>query len=162
MADKRVRMLLEDFRYDPLSGVFVRQNAQHKSLIGVPITTESKDGYLVIYMKGHPYLLHRCAVAWMTSSWPVGPVDHINGNRVDNRWSNLRLVSSGVNSQNQRRAHGDSALGILGVSPHGKRGFRAQIRVDGRQKHLGTFPTAEEASAAYLNAKRAMHEGCTL
>lgn len=163
MADRMTPQdLREHFHYDAASGVFTRLKAQHRSLIGKPAARLGSRGYLVLFYKAHPYLAHRCAVAWMTGKWPEADVDHQNGDPCDNRWDNLRVVASSTNSENQRRAHRDSATGILGVSRHGRAGFRAQIKVDGKNRHLGTFPTAEEASAAYLRAKRELHAGCTL
>jgi len=66
-----------------------------------------------------------------------------------------------VNLQNIRRARSDNRSGLLGVA-RDKTGFRAVIKVAGKQKYLGTFPTPELAHSAYLSAKRLLHEGNTL
>jgi hypothetical protein len=88
-------------------------------------------------------------------------VDHINGRRDDNRWCNLRDASRLVNQQNMRRAVAGSASGLLGA--HKKRGkWSSQIKVRGVLVKLGIFETADQAHAAYLAAKRQLHEGCTL
>ncbi len=79
-------------------------------------------------------------------------IDHINGNGLDNRKSNLRVCTHAENIRNQRR----SALnrsGYKGVTVQGKR-YSARIRVEGRQRHLGIFDTAVEAALAYDNAAR--------
>jgi hypothetical protein len=95
--------------------------------------------------------------------WPEGVMDHINGNRADNRWCNLRMVDYSINNQNKRRATSRNSLGILGVSPVAKNGkFLAQIKYGGKQRRLGEFATPELAQAAYLAAKRQHHEGNTL
>lgn len=97
----------------------------------------------------------------MTGEWPIGDIDHINGIRHDNRWSNLRVVSAQVNQQNRRRANANGRAGLLGVNPY-KNKFRAYIKIDGRTKYLGSYETADRAHAEYVAAKRQFHEGCTL
>jgi hypothetical protein len=82
-----------------------------------------------------------------------------HGVRSDNRLENLREVSQQVNCQNRRKAHGVS--GLLGAHPHQGR-FSSSIRYGGKNHYLGIFDTAEEAHAAYLEAKRKHHEGSTL
>lgn len=93
-------------------------------------------------------------------------VDHINGNPLDNRRANLRLADASINAQNQRVAHRNNKTGFLGVDfvPNKcpRRPFRAQIKIAGKKRHIGQYETAEAAHAAYVTAKRALHEGCTL
>ncbi len=66
-----------------------------------------------------------------------------------------------LNCENLRKARKDSRTGLLGASWAGY-SFVATIQVRGKKKHLGSFATAEEAHAAYLEAKRKLHEGCTI
>lgn len=89
-------------------------------------------------------------------------VDHINGARGDNRWANLRKVSRSVNLQNQRGARPGSVSGLLGVAPAPGGRWRASIRVNNTQTHLGYFADPNEAHKTYLKAKRKLHEGNTL
>ena len=103
-------------------------------------------------------LLHRL-IAQVSD--PAVRVDHIDGNRANNAIANLRDVTRSVNHQNLRRARSDSAHGFLGVSPFfGK--WKARITVNRVFQHLGVFDTPEEAHAAYLEAKRRLHVGCTI
>jgi hypothetical protein len=74
-------------------------------------------------------------------------VDHINGNRFDNRRSNLRICTMAENLMN-RRAKKTSKTGYRGVYPHGLR-FRSQLWHGGKQYEIGVFDTAEEAARAY-------------
>ena len=100
---------------------------------------------------------------WITGAWPEHDVDHINGVRNDNRWSNLREVTRTVNIQNQRIAQTRNVAGLLGVSFEKARNkYKAGIVAGGKYHNLGRFNTAEEAHAAYLKAKRELHEGCTI
>lgn len=120
-------------------------------------------GYREVWLDGRIYKAHRLAWLCATGDWPSGDIDHVNGNRADNRLCNLRDVSRSVNSQNQRRAKLSNISGLLGVSFRKRTGrYLSQIMADGQCKYLGSFATPELAHAAYLEAKRKLHEGCTL
>jgi hypothetical protein len=99
-------------------------------------------------------LLHR----WILQPKKGMVVDHVDGNPLNNRRENLRVVPQRKNLQNQFGATAQSKTGCLGVfqSPSGK--FYSQIRVDGQTFHLGTFETLNEASEAYWNAKMKLHD----
>jgi hypothetical protein len=100
----------------------------------------------------------------MTGSWPTDDVDHKNGMRTDNSYGNLREVSRSLNQQNLRKARGETASGVLGVYVSDRPGkpWKASINVSGKDRYLGRFATKDEAQAAYLAAKRSLHEGCTI
>jgi hypothetical protein len=75
-------------------------------------------------------------------------VDHINGNTLDNRRHNLRMVSS-VQSQQNRGMQTNNVSGVKGVSFHkAARKYRAYITINKVSRHLGLFDTIEEATAA--------------
>jgi ribosome biogenesis SPOUT family RNA methylase Rps3 len=96
--------------------------------------------------------------------WPKHTIDHINGVRTDNRIGNLRDVTQQKNSENMRRPQKRTISGFLGVHVQRRKTVRylAQIVTDGKLRHLGSYDTAEDAHAAYLEAKRRLHEGCTI
>lgn len=119
------------------------------------------SGYVQIKIDGRIYLAHRLVVLFVEGVWPSQQVDHIDGDRQNNRPSNLRQVSAAANSQNRRRARCDSSTGFLGVERSGS-GFQARITIKGKKKGLGSFETAVEAHQVYLLAKRERHEGCTI
>lgn len=99
----------------------------------------------------------------MTGDWPEGEIDHIDGNKVNNRFANLRLADHTLNVQNVRAPRAHNNGGHLGASLDKRSGkWRGVITVGGRSRYLGTFATPQEASAAYLEAKRLLHPGCTL
>lgn len=123
--------------------------------------TVNGHGYVAITIDGQVYAAHRLAWLHVHGRWPEFEIDHRNGHRADNRIANLRDVPTAVNRQNLRAARRDSSTGVLGVSMRGGSPI-ASIQVNGRQRHLGVFSTVAAAGEAYVAAKRAMHEGCTL
>ena len=147
--------------YKEDTGQFVWLETRGKAIKGSVAGTPHICGYVHIGIKKHQYLAHRLAVFYMTGYWPKYDVDHINGIRTDNRWSNLRLASRSQNMQNQKSARSNNKTGFLGVVPNRKR-FSAQIRIHGKTKCLGTYDTPHQAFEAYVIAKREMHEMGTL
>ena len=115
-------------------------------------TASERFGYRIIGLGGRLLGAHRIAWAIHHGYWAEKPIDHINGNSIDNRIQNLREVTA---QQNQRNCHrrSDNKSGVTGVSraPRG-RGWVAKIRVDGIQRHLGTFETIEAAAFARQQA----------
>jgi hypothetical protein len=148
----------EILNYDPATGAFVwLVNRSRTAKRGAKAGRICGAGYVYIGRM----LAHRVAWKYVTGKWPNGQIDHINGNRTDNRWSNLRLSTHSLNQQNLRSARADNKSGFLGVSSYGSR-FRASIKTPTKRVHLGWFDTPEMAHAAYLDAKRRLHKGCTL
>lgn len=97
--------------------------------------------------------------AWVLANgeWPAQEVDHKNRNRADNRLVNLRLATHQQNGQN-KGVQRNSKCGRKGVHQHTQNGnWVAQITVNGRRKHLGSFPSVDEASNAYMTASMAIH-----
>lgn len=78
-------------------------------------------------------------------------VDHKNGNKLDNRKENLRIVDNGANSQN--RIQENNKTGYIGVSwKAARQKFVAQISAAGKRTHIGLFDDAEVAARAYDEA----------
>jgi hypothetical protein len=93
--------------------------------------------------------LHQVVKGWA----PVGTsIDHINRDPRDNRVANLRFVTQSVQLTN-RKNRGRYAKGVSKIKGSKKNPFRAQIQANGRLKHLGYFPTEEEAHAAWVLAR---------
>lgn len=108
------------------------------------------------------YRAHRLVWLHVTGAWPRDEIDHINQTRNDNRFENLRDVDRLTNAQNERRARKQSRTGLLGVTRVESGAFASHIETQGKLKYLGRFDTAELAHAAYVDAKRKLHQGCTL
>jgi hypothetical protein len=105
-------------------------------------------GYLQIRIQGITYYAHRLAVLWMTGSFPQETVDHLDGNRLNNSWKNLRICPLRDNLQNRfknREGH------LCGTSWNKQRGlWIASILINGKKKYLGAYHTMELAHSAYL------------
>lgn len=104
------------------------------------------DGYArTTVQNGSTLLMHALIL-------PVDPpltVDHANGNRLDNRASNLRAATRAQQQWNRGKQRNNRS-GFKGVSFHTlRRRWRATIRVDGRHVHLGLFDDPELAARAY-------------
>ena len=141
--------------YDPATGNFVwLKDLANNVKAGTPaFSKRSARGYPVASIQGKNYLAHRVAWALHFGEWPEGDIDHINGNRQDNRVDNLRVVSNAENCKNKRpRKTKKSGLPFGVYAGRGGR-FKAQICCSGKNVHLGTFNTPEDAAAAYEKAK---------
>ena len=84
--------------------------------------------------------------------------DHLNGNRMDNRWANLREADVQMNVQNVHKPKSVSKTGVLGIY-RSRRRFGARIWIAGTRVDLGAFDTPAQAHGAYVNAKRKFHRG---
>lgn len=151
--------LWELFTYNPDTGLLSHNwNTVHK-LQGDDATYMHSQGYLSIAVGNSEYLAHRVIWKMMTGSWPNGQVDHKNHKRTDNRWENLREVSSRENQLNTGKKKNNSS-GVNGVRilPSGR--FCAFIMVNRKQISLGTYDTLEEAANARTEANKfyAFHE----
>lgn len=158
LTAERVRELLD---YDPETGIFTRRTDRGSHKAGTVACFKKPNHYLGVSIDDKQYLAHRAAWLHYYGKWPDHFIDHIDGNRSNNRIANLRDVPATINQQNQKRPQWNNKVGMLGVMAT-RGGFVARIFVEGKAIHLGQFPTAELAQAAYLGAKRAIHKGCTI
>jgi hypothetical protein len=139
--------------YDRETGVFAWK-VKRRHIKAGSVAGSICEGYINISIDKKLQKAHRLAWLYVNGEFPNGEIDHINGNRADNRIVNLRQVTRAQNMQNM-----DSKNGTCGTSyaKHISR-WRAGIRKNGKRYNLGCFATQEEAHAAYLKAKQEMHE----
>ena len=157
------KRLLELLHYEPLTGVFTwRVRRNWRCPAGAVAGAVSKRGYRYINIEKNMLQAHRLAVFYVTGEWPALHIDHRHGLRDDNRIAELRELPQAVNNQNIVRPHRDNKTGFLGVVPAPGGRFASFICVRGQRCYLGRFDSAADAHAAYLAAKRELHEGCTI
>jgi hypothetical protein len=111
-------------------------------------SVDDGNGYKHGKIGGKHLKAHR--VAWVVhyGKWPEDQIDHINGNRSDNRIENLREVSNSGNQRN-KSARSDNKSGYCGVywcKTYGK--WVASARLNGRQKYIGSFRDLQDAATA--------------
>lgn len=154
LTAERVRELLD---YDPDTGVFSWRVNRSNVKAGAPAGNRNKTiGYVQIGIDGRLHFAHRLAFLHQLGECPRF-VDHINFDRTDNRWSNLRAATKTGNNVNRAPLAANTS-GIQGVQfCKATRRWRAVMSVNNRPKHLGRFDTRIEAAAAYAAAMLATH-----
>jgi hypothetical protein len=154
MNAEQLRELLD---YDPNTGVFVWRVSRSRTSAGSVAGSKNTHGYWQIRACGKLYYAHRLAWLYMYGTWPKDQIDHIDGNRVNNRIENLREATNTENQQN-RGLSPSNISGFTGVHWANREcKWRAQIRHQRKLHHLGFFDTPEEAHTAYIKAKAEIH-----
>ena len=161
LTHERLKALLN---YNPETGIFTRLiSSSPNAKVGETVGTRHRTGYEYAMIDYETFAMHRLAWFYFYAVMPTYDIDHINGNKVDNRISNLRDVEAKTNAQNEIRARKNNKSGYLGVHFRKERNkWVAQLRVNGKHRRFGSFNTPEEAHQAYLEAKRLYHVGCTI
>jgi hypothetical protein len=134
---------------------FFQFDAEDEALVQGYNWTTNTDGYVVTYKRGTPLFLHTLLLG------EIG-VDHINGDLLDNRRSNLRIATAAQNMQNRKKwgkaGNRPHASKYKGVSfTHSMKKYQAIIRKDGKLKYLGSFDTEEEAAKVWDENARILH-----
>ena len=150
-AEKLTQEVLRDaLAYNPDTGTFIWKNppARSRAKVGAPAGS-LKGGYLLLSVCSESIFAHRAAWIYVNGSIEPGKViDHINGERADNRIANLRLADAAQNGWNGRNRY--EWTGVANGKYPGS--YRATIRHRGKRYYLGMFKTREEAAAAYQKA----------
>lgn len=156
LTQKRLKEVL---RYNRKTGVFTWRVRKACCIhVGDTAGRTQATGYREITIDGRGYRAHRLAWLYVKGRWPKKLIDHKNGVKDDNRWSNIREADAFQNQHNQRVGHSDSSSGLLGVAFHKPKGkWFARISVQRQRKFLGYFTTANAAHSAYVKAKVELH-----
>lgn len=142
LTQERLKELLD---YDPATGLFVRKGDRGGHKAGSVAGCLNQSGYILLKVDGPSFKAHRLAFLFMEGSLPPEDVDHINHDRADNRWSNIRAVTRRVNARHcsMNRLNVSGAAGVRWRENDGF--WVSQITVDGKQIHLGTTTDKDEA-----------------
>lgn len=155
MNDLTQEYLKQIIKYDPDTGlIYWARYRNWRTPLGKAAGSPDKDGYTKLRINHKAYLAHRLAFLYMTGAWPKNQVDHINLDKGDNRWANLREATAAQNAANRRVR--STKKEPKGVYPDGC-GWRAITGIGGKTRHIGYFKTQEEANAAYLADARKTH-----
>jgi len=148
-----LEFLRQNLEYNSSTGDFVWKINKRGLAKGSIAGSKNDQGYIMISLNLYRYRAHRLAHFYMTGSWPDEEVDHIDGNRSNNAWSNLRCVSRSENKKNVGKCLNNTS-GVNGVMWY-KAGqkWHAQITINRKKIHLGYFDTIEEAQAARKQAE---------
>lgn len=174
MPDKRstlpsVEYLHQCFEYDPDTGVlrWKRRPQWHFSNLGIRRTWNSKyagtvagridvSGYSSVGINDRDFRAHRVIWKMMTGEEPPLTIDHMDCDKANNRWWNLRIATKQEQTWNAG-PHKDSISGVKGVYRVGSKWY-ARICINGvTHRHRGGFDTSQEAGAAYEAMARKVH-----
>ncbi len=150
------RELLERIKstlsYNRESGEFTWVQNRYKSHIGKRAGSLCAKGYLRITLFGKKYAAHRLAWLFVYGDFPEDQIDHIDGNRTNNRISNLRTCTAGENRQNVLCSKNTGAS-----FDRSRNKWEAKIMIGKKSIRLGRFENPQDAHAAYCRAKADIH-----
>lgn len=151
-------LLIALFEYNSDTGIFTRKiTTSNKAVKGSIAGIENSNGYLEIIINRFRYRAHRLAWLYCFGEFPVGQLDHIDNNRTNNSLDNLREATNLENSYN-KGVNKLNTTGYKGVSLDKRSNrYRAYITDKGKQRSLGYYATAIEASIAYNDAAKLLH-----
>jgi hypothetical protein len=155
--------LKELFDYCAETGNLIWKKSQQggKVVVGGPLGSEEilNNGYQrrITHLKGRMYRVHRLVWLWHYGTLPK-MIDHKDNNALNNRIENLRECTVSQNNSNRRFTGNKSGYkGVCKVEKNNSISYTASIKINNRNKHLGTFKTAEEAHEAYKKAAIQRH-----
>jgi len=160
LTAERLRQLLH---YDPETGVWTWRVSRSPARASDVAGSVFNDGYRYICIDYRSYGAHRLAWLWMTGLFPPAEIDHINLDRVDNRWNNLRAATQTQNKQNTS-THKGSWTGVKGVSlRRSKQGrcsaaWLVQIQANGKTHCRTCHGTLDEAAGVYAKLGKELHQ----
>lgn len=147
--------------YDPETGVFTwLVNRNRNARAGDVAGSINNRGYMRLMINRKTYTFHRLAFLYMTGKFPKDQVDHKDGNKTNNAFSNLRECTPSQNSCNRPKVK-NTLTNFKGVTKRSNGTFTASVtfRSNGvkHTKNLGTYKTAEKASTVYQKHAKKLH-----
>lgn len=146
--------LKELLSYDPETGIFTRaKTIAHNAKFGDIAGSVHHSGYSVISIDNKKYFAHRLAFLYMEGYIPEYEVDHINRNRLDNRFVNLRHVSRSCNMRNKGKSIANKS-GVVGVYwKHKQCRWYSFITINKKEVYIGFYKSFEKAVKARWEAE---------
>ncbi|MBC3948337.1 HNH endonuclease [Pseudomonas folii] len=143
----------EALRYSPVVGVFEWRKAGRRVRVGgLAGAVVKSTGYVRIVLAGKPYPAHRLAWLYMTGEWPAQDIDHIDGDRSNNAWNNLREANANTNGWNKKVLKTNKA-GIKGLTQHKETG-RWQARFEANSVVWSAMFATKSEAEKEMRAKR--------
>jgi hypothetical protein len=150
LTQERLKQVIH---YNPETGAAIRIDSPIKSQIGLNAGWMTNGGYRRVRIDGAEFQLHRLIFLYMTGDIPNEFVDHINGLRDDNRYTNLRLVGKAENGRNTK-IRNDNTSGHVGVARNGG-SWMAYITAAGK-----TFWFTFKSKDTAINARKSLERLC--
>lgn len=153
ITQERLKQLLH---YDPTTGVFTRIKSNRADRLGKQPGAVNSKGYVQIRLDGTLYVAHRLAWLYCYGEFPKNQLDHFNGDKSDNKLSNLRHATNKQNQENVTIQINNTS-GYRGVcfekTRRGLKKFGAYVGHNGKRVRVGLFATADEAAVAAQTAR---------
>lgn len=153
-ADITPELCRQLLRYEPETGKLYWLS---RSLYSWTVAFAGKEAFTSVDNHGYRrgailqvfFKAHRVIWAMNYNHWPDGEIDHIDGDRTNNRLANLRCVTTSQNQKNAKHSRRNSTSGVTGVYWNAAdQRWRAQIGVDGEKLTLGSHLSLKDATAA--------------
>jgi len=150
--------ILKDLlHYDSETGIFTWTDNAAPKVKNTRAGRKHNDGYELIAIDYVSYLSHRLAWMYVYGEFPKNMIDHINGVRTDNRIANLRESTLQQNNHN-RKLNSNNKSGVKGVYWNKQnKSWHARIKVNGVNKHIGSFKNIDDAEKAIRNEREKLH-----
>lgn len=143
-----IQTIMETLHYDQHSGEFSNNG-------GAIVGHTDSDGYTIISVSGGSYKAHRLAFLFMMYRWPDGQVDHRDGIRSNNKWSNLRSSTHSQNQQNRKPNKGSVEKGVTWIEKSRK--WNVRLTEDERKRSFGRYESLEIACEVSRREQKRIH-----
>jgi hypothetical protein len=136
--------------------LYWKVKSSKKILIGEKSGAKRKDGYCLTGINGKGYLNHRL-IFLMHHGYLPECLDHIDGNRLNNKIKNLRPATMTQNAYNSKLKK-DNSSGVKGVSWHKQANkWQVRVRINGKRKNFGVFDNLELADLVAQEIRNKYH-----
>lgn len=157
MTELTQERLKELLHYDAGTGIFTWIKTRGRVRIGRESGSIQPNGYRYIMVDGYLKLSHRLAWLYVTGVFPIDFIDHIDGNKLNNAYANLRTCTNSQNKMNCELQINNTS-GFKGVTwCKSNKKWKAQAQIKGKNNNLGLFEFIEEARDAYINFAKINH-----